>query len=1363
MFFVLNVHMGNILTYINNPYVKNNNGTRIRQREKDDYCSLNKNNSPQSIADSEISREHHKNELSFSSYKQLASPGFQHFQAYTAISFTGSNSVQQVKNQGSDDGSKKTYAQDEKCRANLGKRLGCSPEQLKNVLFSEEMYDLTTDKECPIFNFYGLVNETIKKGGLDAVIEHIAKVASTQKAVPFIVDIGRVKDFGGPDVVLKHIIQTKNPIIEKNVKFVMRSDQARNFPKDHEERVLIAKKLGCPAEKLGNVISNQELKYLSSALEKNASVKVHDLSGIIRDKLKNTTSEPFEKIMEELLHRANTEENPPLLVAIYDHEGLGGAKNILNYMLSHKNQKDFSNIRFVVKNPSEINEERIKNFPTDQKYREVLAQRLNCPVENLMSVVGPNEFKDMLKKVKPENFSVGGNGLSNVLSGKFNTDLHIHTIFSDGQFTIDRLMKEVLEYGHKRAQAPLTIAVSDHNELGGTKALLSYLAKYPYPEVFEKIRFVTGVEINGKYENKEFLTSPVQLECLQYAIDPFEDGINGFIKGIKESNKQIVKDIIEDAKKMGAKEADYLDAKSKCKSVRLSGTAKLTQELSNYLQTKGLTKEQTEQLFKKHHKTILSDGVTAATPNIENIVKACKSGVVSLSHPTKIDLRPNLTPAYAKKEDEAFKKLLDDFIKAGGNAIEANYQLHDEDIWGDMTAFKQRLITINSYCDENNILTTGGIDNRGKILFNRTDVPYVNRLNKRLKSTFNPGLRTILEKDNKVKPANLSMAVERSQNFSKYLKETMVGFITPQGTEWFEGACTNLIKATAGMDVPEFMYPRFAKDFWGYMSNVDPYWKSDEFVSYLSELTENEGVKASIHAIKEIQKEEKQPKSESQTKEHESKISFGYSSEMRFIKEIHQNGGAYCGEPLSLTDEHAFPTLEHLFPHIMGGSDDDDCNFVLANPEQNRNRAIMPLLDYLRGWDNYDHQSTFPRWRQVLKMRLTSEYDNFIQSKMNDNGDIDYKENNPYWAKRLNELITGIEREKEQDLEYQQQQLQQQYDELSMKYDNLAMEHKTYVDGSGIKELNKTIKQLRLRNRELQEEVNTTNDNLTRAVSETRTLKTTNTELQDKNKELEETAKKQNDRLYKKWQHTKQKHNNLVEQYQALASNEAYLELSQLNDSLQSTNQELERVIESLERERDHALQEITAREEENKKLQEKMISLKTEALEVSEVAQKWKGKFRSSQNRINTLLTNMEEMEEEKNKLSSSVRDYKAKVEQLENGDRYQEIRDENASLRKQIQTLEKDVETLKRYKKELQNEREISRMLKQDRRHLSKHFGHLKKEMAKLKSAGYEKGVEAFNQEIRELRQSLSERDAQISMLKQRFNALKEQLKRQ
>lgn len=218
------------------------------------------------------------------------------------------------------------------------------------------------------------------------------------------------------------------------------------------------------------------------------------------------------------------------------------------------------------------------------------------------------------------------------------------------------------------------------------------------------------------------------------------------------------------------------------------------------------------------------------------------------------------------------------------------------------------------------------------------DERYRNIFNVNLKATPNPNLAEELSRDPNI--YNLNEAERRISSLSKYLKENMVGFITPYGYHWFPSALENFIYGANNKRVPIKEFKNTAKELWSLLAKADPYWTSNEFIKYLRTMDQTFAVVATINAVKEIQLERKKLSSN---------ITFGYNSKMKDMPKLLNSGCAYSGVKLSRSGYSTNKvSVEHIFPNSLGGSD-DDFNYLLTAGDANNERGLLPLLDFLRG------------------------------------------------------------------------------------------------------------------------------------------------------------------------------------------------------------------------------------------------------------------------------------------------------------------------------------------------------------------------------------------------------------------------------
>jgi len=191
----------------------------------------------------------------------------------------------------------------------------------------------------------------------------------------------------------------------------------------------------------------------------------------------------------------------------------------------------------------------------------------------------------------------------------------------------------------------------------------------------------------------------------------------------------------------------------------------------------------------------------------------------------------------------------------------------------------------------------------------------------------------------------------RVSSLSAYLKEQMVGFVVPKyevdgqqkgGYQWFEQGAEYLLKGSSE-NVKECNYKQAAKELYGLLAIHDNYWKSPEFVGYLSTLKQTNAIKATIQAVKELNV----AKEISFTGERVL-TTYGYFSPLKAIDRLIKGNCAYSGEKFKPEDRLGRPSLDHIMPKSWGGPC-DDANYILASTETNTLRGNIGLIEFLKG------------------------------------------------------------------------------------------------------------------------------------------------------------------------------------------------------------------------------------------------------------------------------------------------------------------------------------------------------------------------------------------------------------------------------
>lgn len=184
--------------------------------------------------------------------------------------------------------------------------------------------------------------------------------------------------------------------------------------------------------------------------------------------------------------------------------------------------------------------------PLDLKYKQAIAKgiqdkfQFTAKVSDLKSIVGPYEFKEILKKLKPQNFSLGKvafgktatiNDFEDIANGMHCVNLHIHTSNSDGNMKIDDYLEQANKFGDKlnklgnNYSLPYYVSsITDHNNINGVQEVIARIAdEQGKSNKYGNFKFVPGCEFMFNDENSGFKYTA--FEALGYCFNPFDKEI----------------------------------------------------------------------------------------------------------------------------------------------------------------------------------------------------------------------------------------------------------------------------------------------------------------------------------------------------------------------------------------------------------------------------------------------------------------------------------------------------------------------------------------------------------------------------------------------------------------------------------------------------------------------------------------------------------------------------------------------------------------------------------------------------------------------------------------------------------------------
>ncbi|MEW5821836.1 MAG: hypothetical protein AB1782_16700 [Cyanobacteriota bacterium] len=349
-------------------------------------------------------------------------------------------------------------------------------------------------------------------------------------------------------------------------------------------------------------------------------------------------------------------------------------------------------------------------YPVDHyQYRAMLAREVGCQPDKLMSVVGPDEFKDIVKGLTPRDFFSEG---SKNINPDFKATLHMHTCNSDGTLTVEEMLDKAVEYSNKMKNPPFFIALTDHDTVNQGKEALKLIAQNP--EKYKNIRYVPGIEFTTVYKNNGCFKEPVYVEFLGYCINPFDAELNTFLDTNRRKNVTLLKEATKRASKNFGIELDFEEARQHPYFKLIISTG-----LRQYLLNKGIDNSKIDQFFEQNPDLFVGKELTTITPVLDDITEVFKTGILGMSHPGRVNLKElDLKPGQTKYD--ALTEILTDVNQKGVVAAEANYQYHlNESFVEKDDNFDKIIDHIYGICDNLNLLKTGGIDAHGKTIFER--------------------------------------------------------------------------------------------------------------------------------------------------------------------------------------------------------------------------------------------------------------------------------------------------------------------------------------------------------------------------------------------------------------------------------------------------------------------------------------------------------------------------------------------------------------------------------------------------------------------------------------------------------------------
>lgn len=254
-------------------------------------------------------------------------------------------------------------------------------------------------------------------------------------------------------------------------------------------------------------------------------------------------------------------------------------------------------------------------------------------------------------------------------------DLHVHTIYSDGEYT----PKEILEMCKKRNIT--VVGITDHNTMEGAKRAI---LENPY----EDLKVIPGLELGAKYDIKG-----ANLHILGYNVDLKNKPLKSICTAIMEDNVMRLESLVDLLKRyynFTFKEQDLQNVYSSTGNIGRPDIARLCVKCG-YAST-------IEEAFSRYLNPV-DDKVAKRRAELSD--KECieyiknAGGIACLAHPIELKMGINNLRAYVKK-----------LTAFGLEAIEVYQSKHSN-------GYRAELLKI---AQENNLLVSGGSDYHGPLI-----------------------------------------------------------------------------------------------------------------------------------------------------------------------------------------------------------------------------------------------------------------------------------------------------------------------------------------------------------------------------------------------------------------------------------------------------------------------------------------------------------------------------------------------------------------------------------------------------------------------------------------------------------------------
>lgn len=322
----------------------------------------------------------------------------------------------------------------------------------------------------------------------------------------------------------------------------------------------------------------------------------------------------------------------------------------------------------------------------DNDYKDLLLKGLKdkyniaADRDALESIISPSNFRGIIDKYVPEDFSVGNSRsedynetFKNVTDGIFRITLHAHTEYSDGRMTCEEFISQSVAYADKVARKflsddykpPFIIALTDHDEIVGCPEIISIIIQNP--QKYKNLKFVVGSEIGSAIGKNYF-------DLTALAFDPFNKELNDFINDLKDLRTKTVLELIEKVNNLD--NTDYTLEYLKSLGFKGKKTLENRSGLIYVEDAKNLLRKLFTEKYGKDHSFIIqieqiykeNNYAYRDIPDAEKVIKIVKNagGFLSWTHPVR---------SFTKMDDlKWYEGFFEQLRSLGVEGVEANHQ-----------------------------------------------------------------------------------------------------------------------------------------------------------------------------------------------------------------------------------------------------------------------------------------------------------------------------------------------------------------------------------------------------------------------------------------------------------------------------------------------------------------------------------------------------------------------------------------------------------------------------------------------------------------------------------------------------------------